>query len=84
MSDGKNDRFYVTIINGRKVSRAAGPFPDNDEALSKVAPVRDYVLREYPGAHWWTYGTTRVRPKFGQTLKPGILNHILGVEVVDA
>jgi hypothetical protein len=74
--------FYVTIIKGqpkpKNIAFAAGPFLENDEALSKVDTVRTYVLLKYPDAHWWTYGTTRVQDGKREKLPVGKLNEKLG------
>lgn len=54
--------FYVTILDGKRVSLALGPFDSHDEALACVEMVRVYVLEHYtPQAWFWAYGTSKLK-----------------------
>lgn len=54
--------YYVTIIDGSRVSLAYGPFETHEEALACVPWVESYVMKAYyPRAHFWAYGTSKLK-----------------------
>lgn len=73
--------FYVSVIDGGRKALALGPFATHAEALDRVEDVHEFCLGRWPDeAHWWAYGTARVR--VGRPA--GKLNAQLGITEVAA
>lgn len=51
--------FYVSIIDGKRVSLALGPFKNHEDAKRAVPRVKDYVQEHYTWAAFWAFGTSR-------------------------
>lgn len=70
--------FYVTIINGRQVIYALGPFRTHRRALGLADAVRHLVVRaRLDPYHSFGYGTARVA--LGSPLPAGALNALMDV-----
>lgn len=76
--------FYVTVRDRAKVGFLLGPYTTHDEALANVGRARDEVMRQDPfGCSFWGFGTARATAKPGRELRPGKLNEVIGLTVVD-
>jgi hypothetical protein len=58
--DRKPGFYYVSVVDGRRVALALGPFVDDHAgALEQVARVRDHVRARSDRAWFYSYGTVR-------------------------
>lgn len=70
--------YYVSVIDGPRYGLLLGPFPRHEEALAKVEAVRRKACELDGRAHWWGFGTCRVKdPTYD---RPGRFNRH-GIEV---
>lgn len=78
MADWKsNPCFYVSVIDGNRTGVLAGPFPTHGLALDLVDRARDLAVEIDPKAHFYSFGTCRVRHEH----KPaGLLNDQVGYD----
>jgi hypothetical protein len=51
--------FYVTILDGPRVSLALGPFKRHEDALGRVARVREFVQARDVRAAFYAFGTSK-------------------------
>lgn len=70
--------YYVTIIDGGRVSYALGPFHWDVEALRMVDAVDRYVQKHYEaqGAWFWSFGTCKLVLPEGREYPQGKLNDV--------
>lgn len=68
--------FYVTVINGPRVSRLVGPFETHEEALEWVEPARRKAQEWDSFAWFYSYGTARYAPE--NSGFRGVLNDAVG------
>jgi len=74
--DTKQGAYYVTVIDGQRVGRLAGPFiDDHASALAMVDRAKSVAMEVDCRAFWYAYGTCRVDTPVG----PGVLNDRLGI-----
>jgi len=67
--------FFVSVVDGRRVSLLLGPFATHEEALGKVEEARERVrelcaaraIAGHEGEHWWAYGTCSLPRGSGRT-----------------
>lgn len=68
---------YVSVVSGKKLCLALGPFDCHPTALGHVDRVRNHVRRHYRDS--WTYGFGTCRVSDRDDAPPGKLNAALGL-----
>ena len=66
--------YYVTVIDGKRWRRLAGPFTTHGEALRMVKSARDKAQELDERAAFYAFGTTAMAQSY---IKPGLLNQHL-------
>lgn len=78
--DSKPGAYYVTVVDGGRVARLAGPFMDDHAAaLAMVDPVRRKAEELDPRAHWYAFGTCRMPSDDSVPIRAGSLNRYFGL-----
>lgn len=76
--DTQPGNYYVTVIDGARVGRLLGPFPDDHAAaLALVDVVRDKAIEIDPRAHFYAFGT--IRTDATVPARAGTLNQLFGM-----
>jgi hypothetical protein len=72
--------FYVTILDGKRVSYALGPFLSHAGALEMVGALDRYAQQHYErqGAWFWSFGTARLEVPNGDYPR-GKLNEVFAI-----
>ena len=68
--------YYVSVVDGNLFALLLGPFNSHQEALNRVEEARAKAIELNPRAHFYNFGTVRMKPNFN---KPGRLNKLLGI-----
>lgn len=58
---GDGGRYYVTVRDGSRTGWLLGPYETHAEALANVQRGNDLANRADPRAHWYAFGTARIR-----------------------
>jgi len=69
--DTKPGPYYVSVTDGPQFAVLLGPFEKHKDALDRVEDVRAKAIELDPFAHFYSFGTVRMKPSY---LKPGKLN----------
>lgn len=69
--------FYVTVVDGDRHGKLAGPYKTHGEALADVEAVRSIAIDLDSKAHFYGFGTASTGSEY---TKPGILNAQLAVK----
>lgn len=78
--------YYVSVIDGprigdqievKQMGLLAGPFETHGEALGKVDAVRQIAERVNAWAHFYAFGTVKLKEPLNGAYPPGRLNHLL-------
>ena len=78
--DSQPGAYYVTVINGPRVGRLAGPFiNDHAAALAMVDQVRKVAEEVNPRACWYAFGTCRLPNDDSVPIRYGSLNKQMGL-----
>jgi len=59
--DPRPGRYYVTVIDGARHGYLLGPYETHRQALDNVARGRDLANAADPRAHWYAFGTGRLK-----------------------
>lgn len=70
--------FFVTVRAGERHRFLAGPFNTHGAALGQVDPARRAAYEVDRDAHWYAFGTARVR---SGPVPVGLLNADLGLPI---
>jgi hypothetical protein len=78
--------FYVSVIDGprigdrievKRMGLLAGPYETHDDALDKVDVVRRIAEQVNVWAHFYAFGTVKLKEPIDGSYPPGRLNHLL-------
>lgn len=78
--------FYVSVIDGPRIGGdievkrfglLAGPYETHQEALDKVDVVRKIAEKVNVWAHFYAFGTCKLKQPINSGYPPGRLNHLL-------
>lgn len=78
--------FYVSVIDGPRIGGEievkrfgllAGPYETHQEAHDKVDAVRKIAEKVNVWAHFYAFGTCKLKEPLGGTYPRGRLNHLL-------
>lgn len=78
--------YYVSVIDGprigdrievKRMGLLAGPYELHDEALEKVDVVRRIAEQVNVWAHFYAFGTVKLKEPIDDAYPPGRLNHLL-------
>jgi len=81
--------YYVSVIDGprigdrievKRLGLLAGPFDTHAEALEKVDVVRRIAEEINAWAHFYAFGTLKLKEPLDGAYPPGRLNHLLPME----
>lgn len=77
--DPRTGNYYVSVIDGARVARLAGPWPTHREALDQVPAVRAKACEIDPRGHWYAFGTCRLPDDDSVPIRAGSLNSHFGL-----
>jgi len=78
--------YYVSVVDGprtgdhievKRMGLLAGPFETHDEALDKVNAIRRIAEQVNAWAHFYAFGTVKLKEPIDGAYPPGRLNHLL-------
>lgn len=78
--------FYVSVIDGpriggeiqvKRMGLLAGPYETHEEALDKVNAIRKIAEEVNVWAHFYAFGTCKLKEPINGSYPPGRLNHLL-------
>jgi len=69
--------YFVSVRDDGRFGLLLGPFNTHKEALDRVDAVRAKAIELNPWAHFYSFGTVRMKPTFKQ---PGRLNQFFEKE----
>ena len=81
--------FYVSVIDGPRIGGEievkrfgllAGPYETHEEALDRVQMVRKIAEEVNAWAHFYAFGTVKLKEPVNGVYPPGRLNHLLPTE----